>query len=79
MNALVQVSNVAGQLEKGVARASGLTRIVTRATRARPLLALGVAAGIGLLAGALVSARVGRMAFSTASRHIARELLRQIF
>ena len=66
------------ELEGPAARARDLARSVARRIRSRPVSSLLLAVGVGFIVGGALSFRVGRVLLASASRHIARELLKQV-
>jgi hypothetical protein len=46
--------------------------------RSRPLASLALAMGVGFVVGGALSFRFGRALLASASRHVARELLKQV-
>jgi hypothetical protein len=55
-----------------------LIAAVTRRIRRRPLAALAVGVGVGFVIGGALSFRTGRLLLAAGTRHVTRELLKQL-
>ena len=55
-----------------------IVRVVTRRVRERPLTAVAAAVAIGVIVGGGLSFRLGRLLLAAASRHVVREVLKQV-
>jgi hypothetical protein len=55
-----------------------LIAAVTRRIRRRPLAALAVGVGVGFVVGGALSFRTGRLLLAAGTRHVTRELLKQL-
>lgn len=55
-----------------------IVRAVTRRVRERPFTAVAAALALGVIVGGGLSFRLGRLLLAAASRHVAREVLKQV-
>jgi hypothetical protein len=55
-----------------------IAHAVKRRVRERPLTAVAAAVAVGLLVGGGLSFRLGRLLLAAASRHVVREVLKQV-
>ncbi len=55
-----------------------IVQSMTRRVRERPLTAMAAAVAIGVIVGGGLSFRLGRLLLAAASRHVAREVLKQV-
>lgn len=61
-----------------VAPVWAIVRAVTRRVRERPFTAVAAAVAVGVIVGGGLSFRLGRLLLAAASRHVAREVLKQV-
>ncbi len=59
-------------------RMADLARAISERIRHRPFTSLAVAVGLGFAIGGALTFRAGRVAIAAATRHVARELLKQV-
>ncbi|HSY21896.1 MAG TPA: hypothetical protein VK841_07270 [Polyangiaceae bacterium] len=61
-----------------LARASALLDAVVARIRSQPHASMAVAAGVGFVLGGALSFRAGRVVLAAATRHVGRELFKQV-
>jgi hypothetical protein len=66
------------ELDGPVAPLRALVHAVARRVRERPLTAVAAAVALGVIVGGGLSFRLGRLLLASASRHVAREVLKQV-
>ncbi len=66
------------ELDGPAAPLRAVVRAVTRRVRERPLTAVAAAIAVGVIVGGGLSFRVGRLLLAAASRHVVREVLKQV-
>ena len=66
------------ELDGPTAPVRAIVRAVTRRVRERPLTAVAAAIAVGVIVGGGLSFRVGRLLLAAASRHVVREVLKQV-
>ena len=65
-------------LDQPMAPIRAIVQVVTRRVRERPFAAVAAAVAIGVIVGGGLSFRLGRLLLAAASRHVAREVLKQV-
>lgn len=66
------------ELEGPAAPLRAMVHAVTRRVRERPLTAVAAAVALGVIVGGGLSFRLGRLLLASASRHVVREVLKQV-
>ena len=66
------------ELDGPAAPLRSIVHAVTQRVRERPLTAVAAAVAIGVIVGGGLSFRVGRLLLAAASRHVVREVLKQV-
>jgi hypothetical protein len=66
------------ELDGPVAPLRAIVRAVTQRVHERPLTAVAAAVALGVIVGGGLSFRLGRLLLASASRHVVREVLKQV-